>query len=194
MKRSLRSEYFLNDLVFRPFSVITVRQQTYTYMNNTVKPYVYRCEHKITKAFYFGYRFANTVQSHLDLGIHYFTSSSVIAPDFVNYTYEILSEYDTAEWAYETEQRLIFENRHNPLLLNKNWKKKNLIALNPKPVKKYKSVSGHRKYNCEPMSISQLIENKRREIERIRNRAISPGKKVSKLKKLIRELNILLDS
>jgi hypothetical protein len=106
---------------------------------NNIKPYVYRCEHKITKQYYIGYRYANWLPADKDLGIHYFTSSVIVSEDFVNYNYEILSEYNTKEWAYETEQRLIYESRNDPLLINKNYKKKNLIELDPKPVvKKHK--------------------------------------------------------
>jgi hypothetical protein len=99
------------------------------------KPYVYRCEHRITSQFYFGYRYANTAQAVMDLGIHYFTSSSTVSNDFSNYNYEILSEYNSQLQAFEVEQRLIFESINNPLCLNKNCKMKNLMPLNSRPVK-----------------------------------------------------------
>jgi len=112
---------------------------------SNIKPYVYRCEHKITKQFYIGYRYANEYPSFEDLGVHYFTSSVIVSTDFSNYNYEILSEYDTPGWAYEVEQRLIYENRSDPLLINRNFKKTNLITLDPKPVsdrskEKYKGI------------------------------------------------------
>ena len=102
-----------------------------------IKPYVYRCEHKITKQFYFGYRYANTVCASLDLGIHYFTSSTTVSSDFSKYNYEILAEYDSQLYAYEVEQRLIFESINDDLCLNKNCKMKNLMPLHPAAIKEY---------------------------------------------------------
>ena len=99
-----------------------------------VKPYVYRCEHRVTKRFYIGYRHANVVPADLDFGYSYFTSCPEVSDNFSEYDFEILSEYPSEIWAYETEQRLLYECRNDPLLINKNFKKKGLIALNPKPV------------------------------------------------------------
>lgn len=94
-----------------------------TKITKQIKPYVYRCEHKITKKYYFGYRHANTVPAKEDLGIRYFTSSKIVANDFLNYTYEILGEYDTTEVAYKTEQYLIWKSKKDPLLINKGCEK-----------------------------------------------------------------------
>lgn len=102
-------------------------------MASKPKPYVYRCEHKETKRFYIGYRTANKLPASDDLGIHYFTSSKEVKKDFHNYIFEILSEYDSALMAFEVEQRLIYECRHNELLINKNFKVRNLIEVDPKP-------------------------------------------------------------
>jgi len=110
-------------------------------MNTDIKPYVYRCEHKETKKYYIGYRKANSVKASLDLGISYFTSCPEIRDNFDEYTYEVLEEYDTPAWAYEVEQRLIYECRKDPLLINKNYKRTGLIELQPKPVDKTKKKS-----------------------------------------------------
>lgn len=98
------------------------------------KPYVYLCTHIETKRFYIGYRRANNFSANDDLGIHYFTSSKEVRKNFSEYKFEILSEYDSPLMAYEVEQLLIYENRHNPLLINKNYKVSNHITLDPKPV------------------------------------------------------------
>ena len=103
-------------------------------MASKPKPYVYRCEHKETKRFYIGYRKANKFPAADDLGIHYFTSCKEVRRDFQNYTFEVLSEYDSTLMAFEVEQRLIYECRHNELLINKNFKVSNLIEIDPKPV------------------------------------------------------------
>jgi hypothetical protein len=104
-------------------------------MGLKAKPYVYRCEHKETKRFYIGYRSANKLPAAEDLGVHYFTSSDIVSKDFQNYNFEVLSEYDSVLMAYEVEQRLIYECRHDELLINKNFKVRNLIEVDPKPVK-----------------------------------------------------------
>lgn len=103
-------------------------------MASKAKPYVYRCKHKETKRFYIGYRAANKVPADEDLGIHYFTSSKEVSADFQNYNFEILSEYESVLMAFEVEQRLIYECRNDELLINKNFKVRNLIEVNPKPV------------------------------------------------------------
>ena len=80
--------------------------------------YVYRCEHKKSKRFYIGYREGNKVPPNEDLGVFYFTSSSIVSRNFKNYNYEVLSEYETGKAAYDVEQRLIYEFRNDPLLIN----------------------------------------------------------------------------
>lgn len=100
-----------------------------------VRPYVYRCEHKETGRFYIGYRSANKVPADKDLGFYYFTSCKEVRNNFSEYSYEILSEYDSIEIAYETEQVLLYNLRHDPLLINgDNFRKRNHISLDPKPI------------------------------------------------------------
>lgn len=98
------------------------------------RPYVYRCEHKETKRFYIGYRRANELPAAEDFGIHYFTSCPEVRDYFEDYTFEILSEYDSSLMAFEVEQRLIYECRYDDLLINKNHKVRNLIQVDPRPV------------------------------------------------------------
>lgn len=133
------------------------------------KPYVYRCEHKETKHFYIGYRQANILPAAEDFGIHYFTSCPNVRDYFNEYTYEILSEYNSPLMAFEVEQRLIYECRHDPLLINKNYKVRNLIQLDPKPVEKstpYKKpppMSGPRKRSSPiPPGVKKRRSKRRR--------------------------------
>ncbi len=86
------------------------------------KPYVYRCEHKISGRFYIGYRKANSMSAKFDLGTYYFTSCPEVRNNFNEYTYKILGEFKYAATAFEVEQKLISESRNNPLLINKQWK------------------------------------------------------------------------
>lgn len=81
-------------------------------------PYVYRLTHKSNGCLYIGYRSNNKVPAHEDLGTIYFTSSKVVGPTFSEFDIEIIQEFLTAEEAYLYEQRLIYENIRNPLLLN----------------------------------------------------------------------------
>ena len=122
------------------------------------KPYVYLCTHVETKRFYIGYRRANNLSANEDLGIHYFTSSKEVRKNFSEYKFEILSEYDSPLMAYEVEQLLIYESRHNLLLINKNYKVSNHITLDPKPVclkpaEKYKKP----KYSNGPKKRSEIM-------------------------------------
>ena len=106
-----------------------------------VRPYVYRCEHKETGRFYIGYRSANKVPADQDLGFYYFTSCKEVRNNFSEYSYEILSEYDNIEMAYEVEQVLLYNLRHDPLLINgDNFRKKNHITLDPKPAQMREST------------------------------------------------------
>jgi hypothetical protein len=86
------------------------------------RAYVYRCEHKVTKKFYIGYREANYFPANLDFGTHYFTSSEEVSKNFADYTYRILAEFNNPKTAFEIEQTLIYESRNNPLLINQHWK------------------------------------------------------------------------
>lgn len=85
-------------------------------------PYVYKLTHRITGHFYFGYRSKNKVPSQLDLGIKYFTSGKITKKNFHEYDYEILAEFFDPESAYNYEQSLIFENKNDPLILNKQFR------------------------------------------------------------------------
>jgi len=89
------------------------------YTSEQVRPYVYMGIHKITGEIYIGYREANKLPSHIDLG-QYRTSSKIVNPTFIDYDWLIVAEFNEGSDAYDFEQQLIFENWDNPLLLNKN--------------------------------------------------------------------------
>lgn len=80
-------------------------------------PYVYLCEHKITKEFYYGSRCANKINSSIDFP-RYKTSSKKVKPRFNEFDWIILAEFFEASDAYDYEQLLIYENWNNPLSLN----------------------------------------------------------------------------
>lgn len=137
------------------------------------KPYVYLCTHRDTKRFYIGYRRANVVPALEDLGTNYYTSSDEVKRNFNEFDYEILSEYDSPLMAFEVEQVLIYENRHNQLLINKNYKTKNHITLDPRPVqptsdyyenkKKLKLPEGPRKRSSKiPIGVKKRKARERR--------------------------------
>ncbi len=84
-----------------------------------ILPYVYKVVHKLTGHYYFGFRAINKVQSHLDLGYKYFTSSKIVKPNFHDYDSYILAEFFKAEDAFDFEQSLIKEHWGNPMLINK---------------------------------------------------------------------------
>jgi len=83
------------------------------------KPYVYKGEHKVSKKFYIGYRERNTDCGIVDL-IKYRTSSKKVNPVFDEFEWIIVAEFDNGNDAYDYEQKLIYEQWNNPLLLNKN--------------------------------------------------------------------------
>lgn len=87
------------------------------YQSTKVRPYVYMGTHKLTKKIYIGYREANTKPSHIDL-FDYRTSSRIVNPDFDQYDWYIVAEFNAGNDAYDFEQQLIFEHWDNPLLLN----------------------------------------------------------------------------
>ena len=90
------------------------------YPSDRAVPYVYICTHKETNQFYIGYREKNVklnTPSHLDLP-EYKTSSTIINPDFHDYTWTIVAEFFDPSHAYTFEQQLICDNWENPLLLN----------------------------------------------------------------------------
>jgi hypothetical protein len=86
-----------------------------------IYPYVYKCTHKTTSEFYFGFRKANKVPAEFDLGIVYKTSSKIVKPNFDNYNYEILAVFYESQDANDFEQNLIKEHWGHPLLLNKSF-------------------------------------------------------------------------
>jgi hypothetical protein len=88
--------------------------------NSTILPYVYKCIHKATQEYYFGYRYANKVPSEKDLGFKYFTSSNYVKPRFNEFYYMILAEFFDKESAYDFEIQIITEHWGDPLLLNKH--------------------------------------------------------------------------
>ena len=93
------------------------------YSSDKAAPYVYICTHKDTNQFYIGYREKNVklnIPSHLDLP-EYKTSSTIINPDWENYTWFILAEFFDPSHAYTFEQQLICDNWSNPLLLNGHY-------------------------------------------------------------------------
>jgi hypothetical protein len=90
--------------------------------SNNPKPYVYICTHTVTGEFYIGYREQNVKLGLLpseDLPT-YRSSSRKVNPIFDEFVWEIVSEFDTGEEAYEFEQKLIYENWSNALLLNES--------------------------------------------------------------------------
>lgn len=84
-----------------------------------MKPYVYKCIHKVTGEFYFGYRSQNKMDAELDLGHVYFTSSKIVKPIFDQFDYTILARFDTKFEAHTFEQSMIKEHWDDPLLLNR---------------------------------------------------------------------------
>ena len=94
----------------------------YIYTSSQAKPYVYICVHNVTSKFYIGYREKNVklnLTSNVDFPL-YRTSSKTVRPNFNEYDWYIVAEFNTSEDAYDFEQQLIFENWDNPLLINSN--------------------------------------------------------------------------
>ena len=94
------------------------------YSSDKAVPYVYLCTHKETGKFYIGYREANVKlnrPSHLDLP-EYKTSSTVVNPEWSNYTWTIVAEFFDPSHAYTFEQQMICDNWKNPLLLNGQYR------------------------------------------------------------------------
>ena len=143
------------------------------------RSYIYRCEHKETKRFYIGYRRANELPADQDFGIHYFTSCPEVRDYFNEYTYEILSEYDSPLMAFEVEQRLIYECRYDNLLINKNHKVRNMIQLDPHPVqpsipyKKLPPIQGPRKRSSPtPKGVKKRKARQRRKKEKLLQKSL----------------------
>ena len=90
------------------------------YTSDIPKPYVYICIHKITEKIYIGYREYNVklkLTSDIDFPL-YRTSSKIVNPNFNDYYWYIVAEFNNGNDAYEVEQQLIFEHWNNPLLIN----------------------------------------------------------------------------
>ncbi len=83
------------------------------------KSYVYKGEHKHSKEFYIGYREKNVDPGLIDLK-KYRTSSKKVEPIFDEFEWAVLAEFDNGNDAYDYEQKQIYENWNNPLLLNEN--------------------------------------------------------------------------
>jgi hypothetical protein len=85
------------------------------------QPYVYKLVNKTTNEYYIGYRKNNKYPAEIDLGTYYFSSSTYInKTNFDQYQSYILEKFDDSNCAYTFEQRLIFENWNDPLLINKS--------------------------------------------------------------------------
>ena len=155
------------------------------------RSYVYRCEHKETKRFYIGYREANYYPAYLDFGTHYFTSSTEVSNNFSDYTYKILAEFSHPKTAFEIEQKLIFESRNNPLLINQQWK---TTVVHLDPTKDLRFFSGHKVRYDKITSKPYLAKNKKKkkkiivptEAERL-GRTDAEFRKRNKLRKKRRE-------
>lgn len=93
-----------------------------------ILPYVYRCTHKETGHYYIGVRWANTVRAEYDLGVYYFTSSSLVKQNFQMFNAVVLAEFFDKESAFDCEQSMIMENIEDPFLLNK------MVTMNGKPL------------------------------------------------------------
>lgn len=94
------------------------------YFSTLAKPYVYICIHKETREFYIGYRERNVSlrrPSTVDLPL-YKTSSKLVRPQFEEFEWIIVAEFNTGDAAYEFEQQLIRENWDDPLLLNEQYR------------------------------------------------------------------------
>jgi hypothetical protein len=98
---------------------VTTMTSTTIYTSEKVLPYVYRLDNPITGEFYIGYRKANKVPSHLDLP-KYKTSSKNIFSIFEEFSFIIIAEFFNGSDAYDYEQKLIYDNWNDPLILNEN--------------------------------------------------------------------------
>ncbi|HET8688552.1 MAG TPA: hypothetical protein VFM18_18215 [Methanosarcina sp.] len=121
------------------------------YPSSKVMPYVYMGIHKTTRHIYIGYREANTLPSHLDI-FEYRTSSKIVNPKFDEYEWYILAEFFDSNSAYDLEQKLIFENWNNPLLLNQNCQYGK---------RRFKPLLKHTEETCAKKSKSMLGKNTR---------------------------------
>jgi len=138
------------------------------YPSTKVRPYVYIGIDPMTGQFYIGYREANLIPSHLDL-FEYKTSSEIIKPIFDRMNWSILAEFFNGDYAFDFEQRLIFENWGDPLLLNKN------VRL-PNGKKRFKAKKGLTRSKTHCDNLSKSLKGR-------------PGRKQSNEEKELRSIN-----
>lgn len=81
-------------------------------------PYVYKCTHKTSKRFYFGFRSANVSPPEIDIQ-RYKTSNRIVKESFDEYDWEILAMFYDKKDAFDYEQLMIYENSSNPDLINR---------------------------------------------------------------------------
>lgn len=130
------------------------------------KSYVYKCTHKKTAEFYFGFRKANKVPPNEDLGTSYFTSSKKIKNRFSEFYYEVIEEFDDPYEALNLERKLILENIGNPMLLNSAYWHKHLVTREqyntPERSRKIREVrKKHMATWVNPMSKKECVEKVR---------------------------------
>jgi hypothetical protein len=87
------------------------------HITKKVLPYVYKCTHKTSGKFYFGFRSANTLPPELDFP-RYKTSSTKVNGKFSEFNWEIIAVFFTKEDAYDFEQQLINDYREDPNIIN----------------------------------------------------------------------------
>ena len=85
-----------------------------------IQPYVYRLDHPFTGEFYIGFRSANKVPAHEDLGHKYFTSSKKVKSRFHEFDITMILKCDDAQEAYDLEQFLIWADWKKPGMINKH--------------------------------------------------------------------------
>ena len=93
----------------------------YIYQSTKVLSYVYLLTHRITGQIYIGSRYSKKqkLPSNLDLPL-YKTSSKIVKPIFDEFDWIIIAEFFDRISAVKFEQELIFENKNNPLILNRH--------------------------------------------------------------------------
>lgn len=99
---------------------------------NTTPGYVYKLVCRPTGQFYYGYRVHNIKKCRMpidDLWVYYFSSSDYVKALIKEhgkaaFDYEIILESTDRDMVFRAEQELIEENRKNPLILNRYYRKK----------------------------------------------------------------------
>lgn len=148
------------------------------YTSEKVMPYVYMCIHKTTKQFYIGSRVKNVKLgnfSHLDFP-KYKTSSKFVKPIFEEFDWYIVAEFFDAIDAYNFEQKLIYENFNDELILNKYYFDERII---------FSTIGVSRSHTSDTkrkMSISQTGRTHTRETKELMSKS---AKGISKSKDAI---------